>query len=133
MNKFIPSSKQIAELRWDDYVPPSKEEVLEGASTRYLHGWHGEKNGMYGKTNSDKQKEAAAKKAKEMFTGVPKWYKTTPAVLIGTDNPRAQAVLINDIVYDTLKQASEATNIHRTTISHRCKSSNPKFINYRYV
>ncbi len=133
MNKFIPNKQQIAELRWDDYIPPSKEKILEGTTPCYIHGWCGEKNGMYGKTQSDKQKKAVGKKAKEMFTGVPKWYKTKTAILNGADNPRAQSVEIDGIIYDTLKLASEATNIHRTTISHRCKSSNPKFSNYRYI
>ena len=92
----------------------------------------GKNNPQYGKTTSDKQKKAVGKSAKERFTGVPKWYKVTNAVLYGSDNPRAQACIIDNIEYETVTAASNALGIHRTTISHRCKSSNPKFKNYSY-
>jgi len=46
------------------------------------------------------------------------------------DNPRAQPVYIDGSTYETLTEASKLTRIHRTTISHRCKSPNKKYSEY---
>lgn len=47
--------------------------------------------------------------------------------------PQMKKISINNKIYYGLSEASKNTNIHFTTIAHRCKSKNPKFDNYLYV
>jgi len=130
-NIYIPSFDQTQDLIWHDYVyePMSKEDILKEQDTK-VGGWFGWRNGMYGRTTSDKQKVAVSKAMK----GKKKWYKIECnwKAMHGKDNPRAQSCIIDGAEYETVTKAAEATGIHRTTISHRCKSDNPKFTSYLY-
>ena len=132
-NIYTPTPCKILAQTYWGYEPPSSDEIAEGSSATYLHGWHGEKNGMYGKKQSEYQKAAAAKAASKTFKGVPKWYKTYTPIMHGSDNPRSQPCIINEIRYNTVTEASIALGIHRTTLSHRCKSPNKKFTEYYYI
>ena len=82
----------------------------------------GERNPMYGKTTSQKQKDAVAKSASERFKGVPKWYKVTTPVLKGKDNAASKAVICEGITYDTISEAGRAYGISKDSIRHRCLS-----------
>jgi len=80
----------------------------------------GEKNGMFGKTTSQKQKDAVSKALK----GKKKWYKMADnsknlLTLSGAENPRARAVTYEGVDYATLTEASKVTGINRTTLAYR--------------
>ena len=114
-----------------NYITPSEEEIKADANTTWFHGWEGEKNGMYGKTLSDKHKAAVGKSAKERFTGVPKWYKVKNAVMHGSDNPRARKVYAEGKIYDTVSECSKAYGFNHNAIRYRCKSD--KWKQFRFV
>ena len=83
----------------------------------------GEKNGMYGKTTSQKQKDSvskALKGKKKNYQVVNNWKP-----MIGADNPRAKEVTWEGVTYPTLTAASKATGICRSTLSKRLKTSLP--------
>jgi group I intron endonuclease len=74
----------------------------------------GDKNGFYGKHHSDatKQKLSDAHKGRKPKNSIP--------------------VIINDIEYASMTEASRQLHIHVTTILHRIKSPNKKFVQYTY-
>ena len=83
----------------------------------------GERNPMYGKTTSQKQKDAVAKSASERFKGVPKWYKTTTPVMFGKDNPRSRKISAEGRVYNTIRECCNAYgfknhNVIRYRLNH---------------
>ena len=77
----------------------------------------GEKNGMFGKKQTQKQKNAVSKSQKgkkKNYQVVNNW----PS-LSGADNPRARAVTYEGVNYATLTEASKVTGINRTTLAYR--------------
>ena len=77
----------------------------------------GAKNGMYGKKQTEKQKDAvskAMKGKKKNYQVVNNW-----PTLSGADNPRARAVTYEGVDYPTLTEASKMTGIHRATLAFR--------------
>jgi len=91
----------------------------------------GKNNPMYGKTTSDKQKEAVGKKAKEMFTGLPKWYPVKNPVMYGSDNPRARRVYAEGKVYDTIRECCDAYGFKNHNVI-RYRLNHPKWTEWRY-
>ena len=130
MNVFIPSFKDIKQHINPDYVyePMTKEEILKEQDTS-VGGWLGERNGMYGKTTSEKQKKAVSKAAKKHKP----WLKIknrSGKVMKGKENPKARSVVVNEKEYDTMKAASISLDIPSSTISWRVRSKS--FSNYSY-
>jgi hypothetical protein len=124
MNIYIPTEEECTTRFNPNYVAPSLEEMMEGATRTNLgHPQFGSDNGMYGQKQSDKQKKAVGQSAKERFTGVPKWYKVTNPVLNGKDNPRARKVLAEGVLYDTVTECCKAYGMkNHNAIRYRCKS-----------
>lgn len=87
-----------------------RERLSEIASGRL-----GEKNSFYGKTHSEETKAVLREKNK------------------GKLPPNTEPVEINGIQYISATSASRILGIHVTTILHRIKSPNPKFVNYRFT
>ena len=79
----------------------------------------GERNGMYGKATSEKQKRAVGESARKRFTGVPKNYKVTNHVMHGKDNPKSRAVVVGDETYATVTKAAKAHGVSRVTARRR--------------
>ena len=74
----------------------------------------GENNSFYNKKHTQKSKDKIALKRK------------------GIKPKNITPVIINDILYESLKDASDKLNIHVATIRHRVISKNIKFNNYKY-
>lgn len=130
MNVFIPSFEDIKQHINPDYVyePMTKEEILKEQDTS-VGGWLGERNGMYGKTQSEKQKKTVSKAAKKHKP----WLKIknrSGKVMKGKENPKARSIVVNEKEYDTMKAASISLNISPSTVSWRVRSKS--FPNYSY-
>ena len=82
----------------------------------------GEGNGMYGKTQSDKQKRAVSK----ALLGKKKWYKVAdnrPPPMYGKDNPRSRVVIADGVRYETLRSACDANGLkNHNAGAYRIKS-----------
>lgn len=87
-----------------------RERLSEVARTRL-----GEKNPFYGKSHSKETKAILKEKNK------------------GKLPPNIEPVEINGIHYVSATSASRILGIPVTTILHRIKSPNPKFVNYRFT
>ena len=74
-----------------------------------------ESNSFYGKKHTEEYK----KKSSIRMTGVYKGDQNKP-------------VVIDNVEYSSLGDASKKTGIHNTTIRWRCLSKNPKYKNYHY-
>ena len=74
----------------------------------------GNKNSFFGKKHSQETKDLIRSKN------------------LGVLPPNTRPVIIDGKEYVSATAAMRATGIHLTTILHRIKSSNPKFINYRF-
>lgn len=84
----------------------------------------GEKNPMYGKSTSQKQKEAV-----RVANSVPKPHVSENMkkrhaeglvpIFAGKDNGMSRAVLVGDERYDTVAQAAEAHDVSRVTATRR--------------
>ena len=138
-NIYTPTPCQCLASRSWGYEPPSSDEIAEGSSQTNL-GWpqYGEDNGMYGKKLTDEHKKAisvANSISKPWISENMKRLHAEGKVYQWTteDNPRSQPCIINEIRYNTVTEASIALDIHRTTLSHRCKSPNKKFTEYYYI
>lgn len=80
----------------------------------------GSGNGMYGKKQSDKQKESVSKAAIRTHKGKPKNYKVINPVLFGSDNPRARRIHAEGTIYNTIKECQEAFGFkNHNTIRYR--------------
>ena len=100
----------------------SKEGAREKQRQKYL----GENNPMYGKKQTDKQKEAV-----RVANSVPKPYvaeaqrkaysegKSNLCNRVGADNGMSRVVLVGDQRYDTVTQAAEAHGVSRVTARRR--------------
>ena len=79
----------------------------------------GEKNGMYGKKQSQKQRDAVSKALK----GKKKWYKVVvpKTVLCGADNGMSKAVIAEGVEYPTLTAAAKALGVSRGTVANRLR------------
>jgi len=73
----------------------------------------GEKNYMYGKYHSDETKSKMSKSHGET-----------------TGEKRSKMVEINNIMYNSINEASKSLKIPRTTLLMRCRSTNNKFDKY---
>lgn len=74
----------------------------------------GDKNPFYGKKHSEETKKKLSEKR------------------IGIKPSNMRKVIIDDIEYESLKEASKQTGINNTTILWRINSKNIKYKNYRY-
>lgn len=83
----------------------------------------GEKNPQYGRTTSDAQKTGvskAMKGKKKDYQVVCNW-----PTLNGSDNPKARKVIVDGVVYDTVKAACDAFGFKsHNAVRYRCKSPN---------
>lgn len=98
--------------RWAKHTPEERSAMKKG-----------EKNGMYGKKQSQNQKDAVSKALK----GKKKWYKvTTPLTsLSGADNGMARAVVYKGVEYPTVGFAAEAAGVSRVTAGKKLKAQHP--------
>lgn len=101
----------------------------------------GEKNSFYGKTHSDDTKKSLSEYAKQRTGEKNPFYgrkhteetkKKISQVHKGKIPTNIRAVVIDNIEYKSLGEASKALNVVPATISHRIKSKNLKFTNYFY-
>lgn len=83
----------------------------------------GEKNGMFGKKGSQKQKDAVSKamKGKKKTYQVVNNWKTKR----GADNGMARAVVYKGVVYPTVGQAAEGAGVSRVTAGKKLKAQHP--------
>lgn len=90
----------------------------------------GERNPQWGKTTSQKQKDAVSKAMK----GKKKNYKVECnwPTKSGKDNPASKAVICEGITYDTISEAGRAYGISKDSIRHRCLSDKPKWKDFSY-
>lgn len=72
-------------------------------------------NPFYGKSHSEETKQKIKKTHVGKFNGI-----------------QSKIVIIENIEYPSLSEASRQLGIHITTICHRLNSNNKKFINYNY-
>ena len=90
----------------------------------------GENNHMYGKTASDKQKEAVRVANSISKPNLSKLYKEryingehNVPIMNGKDNPRARKVLAEGVLYDTVTECCKAYGMkNHNAIRYRCKS-----------
>lgn len=137
----------------DNYSKMTDQEKKE------KHGQPGEKNGMFGKTHTEKVKkiisESSKNKSKEVIKKISEHAKTRT----GDKNPfygkkvsdenknkisesnktrknnveTSKKITIDNINYNSLSEASEKLKIPIPTISWRIKSKTKKFENYKYT
>lgn len=88
----------------------TKQKLSEKAKLRT-----GEKNHFYGKHHTEETKQ----KLREKSTG--------------KDNGQGHKIVINNVNYNSISEASRKLNIPCPTVLWRLKSKNPKFINYKYA
>jgi hypothetical protein len=91
----------------------------------------GEGNPMYGKTQTDTQKEAVSKAMK----GVKKWYtvaNNTPPPMFGKDNGMSSKIRVGDIVYDSMRECAETEGVSRVTVRNRILSKTERFNDWSY-
>ena len=110
-----------------DYSIPEDAKLTGPGQFQY-----GAKNSMYGKTLTAEHKRAIGNKAREMFTGVPKHYKTHIPIMKGSDNPRARQVYAEGKIYNTIKECCEAYNMkNHNAIRYRCNHN--KWTEWKFV
>ena len=97
-------------------------------------GWpqYGPDNGMYGKTTSDKQKKAVSDKAREMFTGVPKWYKVNNPVMYGSDNPKSRKIYAEGKVFNSISECQKEYGFKNHN-AIRYRLNHPKWTEWYYL
>lgn len=145
--------KRITNTVNDNYSKMTDQEKKE------KHGQPGEKNGMFGKTHTEKVKkiisESSKNKSKEVIKKISEHAKTRT----GDKNPfygkkvsdenknkisesnkarknnveTSKKITIDNINYNSLSEASEKLKIPVPTISWRIKSKTKKFENYKYT
>ena len=130
-NIYIPTPCKILEQMFWDYIPPTDKELKEGSSTTHI-GRSGEQNGMWGRKQSNKQKKAVGKSAKERFTGVRKWYKINNHIMIGSDNPKSRKVYAEGKEYDTIRECCEAYGFKNHN-AIRYRLNHPKWTEWYYL
>jgi group I intron endonuclease len=74
----------------------------------------GENNPFYGKTHSEETKKKLSEKRK------------------GIQPTNIKPIIIDNIKYSCVREASEKLNIKEQTIRYRCLSNNEKFKDYNY-
>ena len=96
-----------------DNILPKSDAWKQEMSDRFS----GEGNLMYGKTTSQRQKDAVSKankgKKKDYKVIVPK------TVMYGADNPKSKEVTVDGIVYPTHTACAKALGIPRSTVTYR--------------
>lgn len=83
----------------------------------------GKKNGMYGKTTSEKQKRAVGESAKKRFTGVPKNYKVYNHVMHGADNPKSRAIYAEGKRWESIRQCAMHYGWNHNAVRYRLNSA----------
>lgn len=93
--------------KWKDGNPGATSEAIAKRMDTFKHTqWiSGSKHGNYGHSH-------------------------TKGILIGSKNPMAKSILIDDIEYETISSASNILSISPSTIGYRCNSE--KFKNYKF-
>lgn len=151
--------KRITTTITDNYSKMTEQEK------KYKHGHPMEKNGMFGKTHtektrkiiseknkgipknlgfkhSNKMKEKLSKIAKNRIqeknpfygkTHTEEFKKRLSESRKGKTTNLGLSITIDNIIYNSLIEASEKLKIPVPTISWRIKSKNSKFINYNYT
>lgn len=92
----------------------------------------GENNAMYGRKHSEESK----KKNAEKHLGKKASDKTRALLSsqrVGKLNSAAQPLIIDDIKFDTIKDASAAHGVSPKVVATRCKSTNKKWTNWFYI
>lgn len=115
MNEFIPNKQQIAELRWDDYIPPSWEQMVEDADRKHIP-W-----------NTGKEWNDEIKKSISSTLSGRKLSDDHKKKISEGNRKTAKKVLINGVVYNSVLDAVEKTGINMNTIYYRCNSRNKHF------
>lgn len=82
-----------------------------------MHNKSAEKNSFFGKKHSQETKNKISDSIKKR----------------GYNGNQETPIAINGVSYKSLSEASKKTNIKITTIWHRIKSKNIKFVNYKYL
>lgn len=90
--------------------PDTRRKLSEYAKKRI-----GKKNPFYGRKHSDETKLAARRR------------------MLGRKPKNSKRVEIDGKTYPSASEAGRMLNIPHVTVSHRCKSKNVKFSNYKYL
>tara|TARA_R110002124_G_scaffold220888_1_gene386606 strand:- start:6832 stop:7353 length:522 start_codon:yes stop_codon:yes gene_type:complete len=99
----------------------------------------GEGNPMYGKTQTNKQKEAVSVANSVPKPHLSKLYKeryangthTLPDTS-GALNGMSAKIRVGDIVYDTMNECAKAHGVSRVTVRNRILSQTDRFIDWEY-
>lgn len=139
MNIYIPTDDECAQYFNPNYIPPSIEEMMEGAKLTHQIGFIGEANGMYGKKQSDKQKKAAAEANSIPKPGLSALYKTrfaegthTVPIMKGKENPRARKIHADGKVYETIRECCNAYGFKNHN-AIRYRLNHPKWTEWYYL
>ena len=131
---YIPTEKEIQKMIWEDYVyEPMTKEDIEREQNVKVGGWFGERNGMWDRTTSDKQKEAVrqgALKHKPWLKVSKEAHQKGGKATKGAVHGMSKRIVIDGKEYDTIQYAAEDLNMPHSTIGHRCRSKS--FPNYLY-
>lgn len=92
----------------------------------------GEGNGMYGKTQSEKQKRAVGESAKKRFTGVPKNYKVYNHVMHGKDNPKSRAIFGDGKYWESIHSCAKELGCNHNAIRYILNSDKEKWNGWYY-
>lgn len=107
---------------------PKSDRWKEKARERNL----GEKNPMYGKTQSDKQKEAVSRALK----GKKKWYKVAdnrPPPMFGKDNGKSRAIYGDGRYWESIHMCAKELGVNHNAIRYRLNSDKAKWNNWHYA
>jgi len=120
-------------LSREDHIKVHLEQGDYGAANLLSRGQvdiSGERNPMWGKTTSQKQKDAVSKAMK----GKKKNYKVKCnwPIKSGKDNAASKAVICEGITYGSISEAGRAYGISKDSIRHRCLSDKPKWKDFSY-
>ena len=121
------SSAEISQIARKEAM---KERWTEEAREEQRQKWTGERNPMYGKTTTQKQKDAVSKAMK----GKKKNYaiKSNWPTKSGKDNPRSRKISAEGKIYDTIKSCCDAYGFkNHNTIRYRL--NHEKWTDWFYV
>ena len=108
------------------HTEKTKRLIGEKASKRY----RGSNNPFYGRKHSEETKQFLAQNAKNRFSGIPKTEEHKEKMRMSS--PKAIPVIIDNIEYRSMSEASRQLNVDRKTIAYRINSKSKKFNGYRY-
>jgi len=90
--------------------------------------YNGEKNPFYGKKHSEESRRKMSESKKGQGENIPK--SDSHREKIKMSNPKRKPVIIDDVKYNSINEASKILGIDRKTITYRLNSKN--FKNYNY-